>query len=101
VSAFFEADDGAGFEQGTALTITLSNRSKKKTANLGRFRLSVTSSKNPVSLPDSVRAILALAPIAAAPITSPSWQLITVPSRRSLETFANASPICAVRNQRL
>jgi len=62
VSAFIEADDGAGFEQGTALTITLSNRSKKKTANLGRFRLSVTSSKNPVSLPDSVRAILALAP---------------------------------------
>ena len=62
VSAFFEADDGAGFEQGTALTITLSNRSKKKTANLGRFRLSVTSSKNPVALPDSVRTILALAP---------------------------------------
>ena len=62
VSASFEAEDGAGFEQGTALTITLSNRSKKKTANLGRFRLSVTSSKNPVSLPDSVRAILALVP---------------------------------------
>ena len=61
VSAFFEAGDGAGFEQGTAMTITLSNRSKKKAANLGRFRLSVTSSKNPVSLPDSVRAILALA----------------------------------------
>ena len=71
VSAFFEADDGAGFEQGTALTITLSNRSKKKTANLGRFRLSVTSSKNPVSLPDSVRAILAMAPDRAAPIRSP------------------------------
>jgi hypothetical protein len=62
VSAFFEAAAGAGFEQGTALTVTLSNRSKKKTANLGRFRLWVTSSKNPVSLPDPVRAILALAP---------------------------------------
>jgi len=62
VSAFFEAGDGAGFEQGTAINITLSNRSKKKTANLGRFRLWVTSSKNPVSLPDSVRAILALTP---------------------------------------
>ncbi|HEU0007842.1 MAG TPA: PSD1 and planctomycete cytochrome C domain-containing protein, partial [Terriglobia bacterium] len=61
VSAFFETAAGAGFEQGTALTITLSNRSKKKSANLGRFRLLVTSSKNPVSLPDSVRAILALA----------------------------------------
>ena len=61
VSAFFEAANGAGFEQGTALTITLSNRSKKKSANLGRFRLWVTSTKDPVSLPDSVRAILALA----------------------------------------
>ncbi len=30
VSAFFEAAGGAGFEQGTALTVTLSNRSKKK-----------------------------------------------------------------------
>ena len=47
VSAFFEAAGGAGFEQGTALTITLSNRSKKKTANLGRFRLSVTSHERP------------------------------------------------------
>jgi hypothetical protein len=62
VSAFFEAEDGAGFEQGTALTITLSNRSKKKVANLGRFRLWVTASKNPVSFSDSIRAILALAP---------------------------------------
>lgn len=62
VSAILEADKGAGFEQGTALTIALSNRSKKKAANLGRFRLWVTSSKDPVSLPDSVRAILALAP---------------------------------------
>ena len=62
VSAFFEAAGGAGFEQGTALTVTLSNRSKKKTANLGRFRLWVTATKDPVSLPDSVRAILALAP---------------------------------------
>ena len=62
MSAYFEAADGAGFEQGTALTIMLSNRSKKKTANIGRFRLFVTSSKNPVSLPDSVRTILALAP---------------------------------------
>ena len=60
VSAYFEAGDGTGFEQGTALTITLSNRSKRKTANIGRFRLFVTSSKNPVSLPDSVRAILAI-----------------------------------------
>jgi mono/diheme cytochrome c family protein len=62
VSAFFEAAAGAGFEQGTTLTITLGHRSKKKTANLGRFRLSVTSSKEPVSLPDSIRVILALAP---------------------------------------
>ena len=62
VSAFFEAAGGAGFEQGTALTVTLSNRSKKKTANLGRFRLWVTATKDPVLLPDSVRAILALAP---------------------------------------
>jgi uncharacterized protein DUF1553/uncharacterized protein DUF1549/cytochrome c len=61
VSAFFETAPGAGFEQGTALSITLSNRSKKKTANLGRFRLWVTASKNPVSLPDSIRAILATA----------------------------------------
>src|SRR5262249_4866341 len=54
------AASGAGFEQGTALTITLGNRSKKKTANLGRFRLFVTASRSPVSLPDAVRAILAL-----------------------------------------
>lgn len=62
VSAYFEAGDGTGFEQGTALAITLGNRSKKKTANIGRFRLFVTSSKNPVSLPDSVRAILSMPP---------------------------------------
>ena len=62
MSALFEAEDGAGFEQGTALAITLSNRSKKKAANLGRFRLSVTSAKNPVSLPNSVRAVLGVAP---------------------------------------
>jgi mono/diheme cytochrome c family protein len=61
-SALFEAAAGAGFEQGTALTVTLGNRSKKKAANLGRFRLWVTSSKEPVSLPDPVRAILALIP---------------------------------------
>src|SRR5262245_47532230 len=33
MSAFFEATSGTGFEQGTALTITLGNRSKRKTAN--------------------------------------------------------------------
>jgi hypothetical protein len=62
ISAIFEASSGTGFEQGTALTITLANRSKKKAANLGRFRLWVTASAKPVSLPDSVRSILAMTP---------------------------------------
>lgn len=60
VAAVLEAGEPAGFEQGTAVTITLGHRSKKKTANLGRFRLSVTSSRNPVSLPDSIRTVLRL-----------------------------------------
>ncbi len=59
-SVFFEVKDSAGFEQGTAVVITLGHRSKKKAANLGRFRLAVTSSKEPVSLPDSIRAVLAI-----------------------------------------
>lgn len=62
VSVFLEAGEHTGFEQGTALTVTLENRSKKKTANLGRFRLSATSSKDPVSFPDSVRSIVAVPP---------------------------------------
>ncbi len=58
--ALIEAAEPAGFEQGTTLTITLRNRSKKKSANLGRFRLSVTTSAEPVSLPDDVRGILSI-----------------------------------------
>ncbi|MEW5974981.1 MAG: DUF1553 domain-containing protein [Acidobacteriota bacterium] len=55
-----EVDAKVGFEQGTALTLALGNRSKQKDANLGRFRLQVTESPSPVSLPDSMRAILTL-----------------------------------------
>ena len=101
VSAFFEAADGAGFEQGTALTITLSNRSKKKTCESRPVSLvghcleepslvARLSSRNPGSgsRPAQRRS------------DSRSWQLITALSRPSLETFANASPICVVQNPR-
>lgn len=59
-SAFFENEETFGFDGGMTLTFTLNHRSKAKEANLGHFRFSVTTSSNPVSLPDSVRRLVSL-----------------------------------------
>jgi len=57
-SAIFENEESQGFDGGTALTFTLGHRSKEKEANLGHFRLWLTTSPNPVSLPDAVRSLV-------------------------------------------
>jgi mono/diheme cytochrome c family protein len=61
-SAFFENEETVGFDGGMTLTFTLSHRSKRRDANLGRFRLWVTASPSPVSLPDSIRKLLSVTP---------------------------------------
>jgi len=66
-SAFFENEEPLGFDGGMTLTFTLGHHSKKKEANLGHFRLWVTTSPNPVSLPDSVRKLLSISPEARTP----------------------------------
>jgi mono/diheme cytochrome c family protein len=61
-AALFEHEETLGFDGGTALTFTLGHHSKDKEANLGHFRLWLTTSPNPVSLPDSVRSLVSVPP---------------------------------------
>src|SRR5262249_30026425 len=49
-SAIFEIKGKTGFEGGTTLTFTLLQRFTSKQHNIGRFRLSVTRQKGPLSL---------------------------------------------------
>src|SRR5262249_36306092 len=49
-SALFEIKGKTGFEGGTTLTFTLLQRFNSKQHNIGRFRLSVTTQKGPLSL---------------------------------------------------
>jgi Protein of unknown function (DUF1549)/Protein of unknown function (DUF1553) len=49
-SALFEIKGKTGFEGGTTLTFTLSQRFTSKQHTIGRFRLSVTTQKGPLSL---------------------------------------------------
>ncbi|MCI0745306.1 MAG: DUF1553 domain-containing protein [Verrucomicrobia subdivision 3 bacterium] len=64
-TAWFTASNRTEFAEGTTLTITLRHESKWPEANLGRFRLAVTSLdpvSAPLKLPDKVRKALLLAP---------------------------------------
>jgi hypothetical protein len=83
VSASFEAESGAA-SAGLPDHHAQQPFQKKQPISAG-FVCLITSSKNPVSLPDSFAPFWRWCPIAAAPINGPSWQLIIVPSRRSLE----------------
>ena len=59
-SALFENEETLGFDGGSALTFTMSHRSKDKEANLGHFKLWIATSPNPVSLPDPVRSMVSI-----------------------------------------
>ena len=64
-SAYFTISNRAEFDQGTTLKITLRHDSQFAEANIGRFRLSVTSLGEPVpapNVPEAIRKILAVAP---------------------------------------
>jgi hypothetical protein len=61
--AVFETKEPLGLTNGTSLTFTLDQRYAGKDHNLGRFRLSVTTAKPPVSLqgpPEPVAKVLAV-----------------------------------------
>jgi len=63
--AVFELKDNLSHDVGATLTVRLSHTSKWPEANLGRFRVSVTSAARPVralSLPDNIRLALATPP---------------------------------------
>jgi hypothetical protein len=63
--AVFEAKRPINFPNGTALTFTLEQHFAGKDHNIGKFRLSVTTSKAPLSLegpPEPVAKILAVEP---------------------------------------
>jgi hypothetical protein len=63
-TAVFELKKPTSFPGGTTLTFTLDQRFAGKEHNIGRFRLSVTTSKPPVgfnNLPDNINQILAVA----------------------------------------
>jgi hypothetical protein len=62
-TAIFEIKGKAGFDGGTTLTFTLLQRFNSKVHNIGRFRLSVTTQKGPLSLQTPPDAIAALLPI--------------------------------------
>ena len=64
-AAYFELEKPTGFAGGTSLRITLRNDSIWHEANLGRFRIAVTTNEKPVALPEvssHIRTILAEAP---------------------------------------
>ncbi len=57
--ATFETKEPLGFEGGTVLTFALHNKFNSNTHQLGRFRISVTTSPKPgLGLPEELRAIL-------------------------------------------
>src|SRR5262249_3863150 len=63
-TAIFELKKPVGAATGTTLTFTLDQKFAGKDHNIGRFRLSVTTAKPPVSiskLPDNITQILAIA----------------------------------------
>jgi mono/diheme cytochrome c family protein len=63
-TAYFETKEDVRNESGTTLLVTLRHESKFPEANVGRFRISVTSAPRPVrapAIPDDVRKILATA----------------------------------------
>ena len=63
--AIFEAKEPFGFADGTVLTITMDQTFTSKQHNIGRFRLSVTTAKLPITLntlPDNLTRILAVEP---------------------------------------
>ena len=64
-TAIFELKKPVGAATGTTLTFTLDQKFAGKDHNIGRFRLSVTTAKPPVSLnklPDNITQILAVTP---------------------------------------
>ena len=64
-TAWFTAEKPIEFPEGATLMFTLRHDSKWPEANVGRFRLSVTSDDQPglgVAAPDAIRKILATAP---------------------------------------
>ena len=62
--ATFETKEPLGHEGGTVLTLTLHQQFNRPEFLLGRFRVSVTTAKQPVglSLAEDLRAVLAVAP---------------------------------------
>ncbi len=64
-SAYFTISNRVGFDPGKTLSITLRHESQFGEANVGRFRLLVTTLDEPVpapNVPDAIRKILAVAP---------------------------------------
>lgn len=64
-AAYFQTAKPVGFTNGTTLTIVLKHGSQWAEANLGRFRLSVTTAENPTSstnFPPAVLKALAISP---------------------------------------
>jgi Protein of unknown function (DUF1553)/Protein of unknown function (DUF1549)/Bacterial Ig-like domain (group 2) len=65
-TAVFEVKNAFGFKEGTALTFTMIQKYGGKDHNLGKFRLSVTTSKAPVllqgTIPENISKLLDLAP---------------------------------------
>jgi hypothetical protein len=69
-TAYFVLKSPLTFGQGTELMITMLQRFAGKDHNLGRFRLSVTSSKGDLSLagpPEAIARILAIEPAKRTP----------------------------------
>lgn len=64
-TAIFEIKGKAGFDGGTTLTITMQQRFTGKVYNLGRFRLSITTQKGPLTLQTPPDAIAKILPIPA------------------------------------
>ncbi|HVR35077.1 MAG TPA: DUF1553 domain-containing protein, partial [Methylomirabilota bacterium] len=64
-SAYFTLAGAAALEEGARLRVRLLHQSQWPEANVGRFRLSVTSLETPVrepEVPDKIRGLLAMAP---------------------------------------
>src|SRR5207253_1037129 len=62
-AAVFEVAGKLGTDKGTALTVTLDQQFPGGQHNIGRFRLSVTTDKNPAltgGLPDAIAKVLAV-----------------------------------------
>jgi hypothetical protein len=65
-TAVFEIKGKAGVDNGTTLTFTMLQRFNSKTHTIGRFRLSVTTQKGPLSLQTPPDAVAKILPIPAA-----------------------------------